>query len=420
MKHSAANQSRPCSAVAASRSACDHPGVRGLFHRARLGGMHGVAGKVVPKLGATEGILGSSLATGRSSASVGAHLLTERPHTSGGRMQKCRLRFEQSAATASAGHPTEHIGGRWGVRVARARDGRDSLFQASSRQLGRDGREAKRKSTVARGMGMGAVGRWMGGRLRTCKGADESVPADLCASGALYSKSCQPSEDVHDQENKHSNLADGAGPGSSQTAVLEIKFKPILIQDILQRRGGRGDDVGRLVLQGNGLQMLPRCFVFFSSLKSLSVTWNELSELPALLGSLPHLQRIDARFNRLLHVASELAHLPQLEELELGDNQLSRLPASFDQRLTSLRRLAVQYNTLEQLPRNLHRIPSLTNLDIRGNPLLPADVQQASPDAAAVFRAIKMAKTAYRSARPPELPRHRADQKVCESILMPC
>ena len=331
-------------------------------------------------------------------------------------MQKCRLRNGQAAvAIASGGQAKERLGGMWGVRVGKEpRHGGDPLIRVAGKLA--QGRVAHGILTGGRGTGQKAAGRRMGAEhLRTPEGANEGAnegsSAALCASCALRSKPSQASEHVHDQENKHSNVADCAGVVSSQATVLEVKFHAVVIQDMLKRLGGCGDDVCRVDLLGNGLQALPRCFARFSLLRSLSVTWNELSELPALLGSLLHLQSINASFNRLLHVAAELANLPRLEELVLGDNQLSRLPASFDQRLTSLRRLALQYNKLEHLPRHLHRISSLTALDIRGNPLMPTEAQQASPEAAAVFDALRIARNTRRAARPRSQARRGSDHE---------
>jgi len=342
-----------------------------------------------PRLGAAEGVHGS--------ACLGGALVLERAQSAD------RVRLDAAAVPsspiASAARTTGFLGGMWGVRAsiltgppeafwrARPRDCCDTLFQLPSKQL-RRGTGVGRHAGEVQGSSRARAG-------RTRKGEGGGAAG---SSRHLTKPARKHAEDT--RENGPSNTADGSDAASSRaSALLEVKFKPVLIQDLLQQRGGCADDVSRVSLQGNGLQVLPRCVALFSSLRSLSVTWNELSELPAVLGSLSRLQSLDASFNRLVHVASELGNLHRLEELELGDNQLLRLPASFDGRLTSLRRLGLPYNHLEQLPRHLHRISTLTSLDVRGNPLLPPDAQQASPQATAVFTALKASKAKRLAAR---------------------
>jgi hypothetical protein len=60
------------------------------------------------------------------------------------------------------------------------------------------------------------------------------------------------------------------------------------------------------------------------------------SALPPVVGNLIHLRHLDGRFNRLIHLPSEVSCLHRLTHLDLGDNHLTRLPLSLDQRLRSV------------------------------------------------------------------------------------
>ena len=204
-----------------------------------------------------------------------------------------------------------------------------------------------------------------------------------------------------DDGRTHDARRDNCDPTIVPHRLLSFQFQPVTIADLLCKEGTSVKNVRELVLRGNGMQVLPACLTGFCNLVTLSVTWNQLSALPPAVCKLSHLCMLDASFNRIVHVPGDLANLHRLGQFELSDNCLSRLPAAFDQRLSSLCRLGLQYNQLENLPPRLRLISSLTALDVRGNELLPSQAQEASPDASKVLKALTGAGRAPQPISPP-------------------
>ena len=204
-----------------------------------------------------------------------------------------------------------------------------------------------------------------------------------------------------DDGRTHDARRDNCDPTIVPHRLLSFQFQPVTIADLLCKEGTSVKNVRELVLRGNGMQVLPASFTGFCNLVTLSVTWNQLSALPPAVCKLSHLCMLDASFNRIVHVPGDLANLHRLGQFELSDNCLSRLPAAFDQRLSSLCRLGLQYNQLENLPPRLRLISSLTALDVRGNELLPSQAQEASPDASKVLKALTGAGRAPQPISPP-------------------
>ena len=227
-----------------------------------------------------------------------------------------------------------------------------------------------------------------------------SVQAD--SRGNSESSSAVGRTDAESDDGRtHDARRDDCDPTIVPHRLLSFQFQPVTIADVLCKEGTSVKNVRELVLRGNGMQVLPACLTGFCNLVTLSVTWNQLSALPPAVCKLSHLCMLDASFNRIVHVPGDLANLHRLGQFELSDNCLSRLPAAFDQRLSSLCRLGLQYNQLENLPPRLRLISSLTALDVRGNELLPSQAQEASPDASKVLKALTGAGRAPQPISPP-------------------
>ena len=392
-----------------------------------------------PGLGVVEGIRGEAAARAPRSADSGA-LARAAP---GPHAPKCLGDASPSllrlAAPAGASHaatrttsplPMPGFGAAWGRRApagASAGAGvawgncssplevRSSTGARPWQQLarGKCPSVARRPQTGAAAHGSGSASDAAGGSEH-CGAPEPSLrPRSACGEAAGAADAVSMSRDVCQAAGGGGQ--GGGGEGSSAWGVEErtvtVRFRPVHL-DRVMRQESPPARLRQLILQGNGLRQLPASLGSLGGLCKLSVTWNELSALPVEVGALVSLRSLDASFNRLIHVPAEVGRLAKLEELVLNDNHLTRLPLSLDRRMSSLGRLSVQYNTLEALPRNLRTITSLTELDVRGNPLLPPSAQQASPHPVHVLDALKQHKVGLAGGG-----RRSRPMKLC-SVLM--
>ena len=136
-----------------------------------------------------------------------------------------------------------------------------------------------------------------------------------------------------------------------------------------------------LNLSGNELYELPAEIGQLASLTSLDLNDNRLTSLPAEIGQLTNLTELNLRYNRGLDwtdTFNKLALLPNLTSLDLSqDYRMKELPAEIGQ-LTNLTSLDLSYNNLSQLPASIGQLTNLISLDLSYSKLsqLPAEIGQ--------------------------------------------
>ncbi|XP_071480027.1 uncharacterized protein [Diadema antillarum] len=124
-----------------------------------------------------------------------------------------------------------------------------------------------------------------------------------------------------------------------------------------------------LSVSGNNLKQLPACLGDLKELRTLSMNENEISVLPASLYQLPKLLELHLLGNQFKHLHQDLSQLKTLSHLTLEDNQLVALPSTFGE-LTSLCVLEAGENNLEHLPESFGGLTNLRVLNLSRNKLL--------------------------------------------------
>jgi len=125
------------------------------------------------------------------------------------------------------------------------------------------------------------------------------------------------------------------------------------------------DTLEVLDLSGNLLSSLPHDLARLHKLRTVFCSRNLFTELPTVLGQCAGVQTIGFRANQIRSFAPEA--LPQgLRSLVLTDNQLSDLPASIG-RCTNLQKLMLTGNQLRDLPAELAACTRLELLRIANN-----------------------------------------------------
>jgi hypothetical protein len=132
-----------------------------------------------------------------------------------------------------------------------------------------------------------------------------------------------------------------------------------------------------LSLSNNDLTELPESVVLMTNLRELNVLRNRLTSLPAKIGLMCSLQRLEVANNLLELMPISFGGLNMMERIDFECNQLRLLPENLDN-MTSCRFLNVNHNRLTRLPRCLARMPSLTSLSATHNLIsyIPADLTQ--------------------------------------------
>jgi internalin A len=146
-----------------------------------------------------------------------------------------------------------------------------------------------------------------------------------------------------------------------------------------------------LDLSGNQLTAIPAELGLPANLQVLDLSRNQLTAIPAELGRLANLQILDLDYNQIVAVAAELGQLANLRTLALAGNELAAIPAELGQlanledlslddnrlatiptelgQLANLQKLGLFYNQLVEIPVDLGKLANLRELDLYGNRL---------------------------------------------------
>jgi Leucine-rich repeat (LRR) protein len=149
-------------------------------------------------------------------------------------------------------------------------------------------------------------------------------------------------------------------------------------QDALEKiKKAKAAQAIELDLAGFGLTTLPPEIGQLTSLKSLSLRYNQLKIFPPAIGQLTGLELLDLEETKLSALPPEISQLTSLEGLDLTENQLSTLPPEIS-RLTGLQTLSLKQNKLSALPPEIGQLSSLEALDLSYNQLrtLPPEISR--------------------------------------------
>ncbi|KAK3090688.1 hypothetical protein FSP39_013756 [Pinctada imbricata] len=135
----------------------------------------------------------------------------------------------------------------------------------------------------------------------------------------------------------------------------------------------------KLLLNENDLKCFPDSICELKALRILKVTANEISYLPSDFSRLEKLEKFFGEENHLQDLPEGFGYLEKLEILELSENQLTSIPESIG-RLKCLKICNLCNNKLEKVPETLGDLSALEILDLSGNHLeeLPAQMKSSS------------------------------------------
>lgn len=105
---------------------------------------------------------------------------------------------------------------------------------------------------------------------------------------------------------------------------------------------------------------------YLKSLTYLSLNFNQLTSLPASLGSLTFLRELHVAGNKLASLPIEIARLNLLEILRVNDNRISIIPPCIGD-CHSIVEVDLSSNRLAELPATLDKLHNLKALYLRNN-----------------------------------------------------
>lgn len=136
---------------------------------------------------------------------------------------------------------------------------------------------------------------------------------------------------------------------------------------------GALSELQRLDISNNSLKYLPESICALSELRTLRLNFNTIRWLPDSLHLLYQLRHLEASNNNLERLPDAIGVLKNLEQLYLSSTGLDRLPESFSG-LTKLRILDLSHNQLKEVPPALQYLTELREVNLAGNQItiLPA------------------------------------------------
>ncbi|KAM5157780.1 leucine-rich repeat-containing protein 69 [Mantella aurantiaca] len=136
--------------------------------------------------------------------------------------------------------------------------------------------------------------------------------------------------------------------------------------DIVVLRAIRGN-ARTLNLNGRRLQRAPRALGTLTLLTNLQMKNNLLCQLPPEVAALSNLTVLNLGNNNFEQLPPELKYLHSLQTLHLFGNKITEIPPDVFDGLENLIFVNLNYNKLEHIPTEIHKLQHLEKLSINHN-----------------------------------------------------
>ncbi|KAF6778696.1 hypothetical protein AHF37_02053 [Paragonimus kellicotti] len=162
-------------------------------------------------------------------------------------------------------------------------------------------------------------------------------------------------------------------PGLFKCLVACLSSSPVIPDEVL--RSFRTLEECRL--DANQIKELPKNFFRLERIRYLTLSDNDLTEIPAGLGKFSHLVELDISRNDISTIPNSIRFCDSLQTVDISNNPLQSLPAGFSQ-LSKLRILCMNDISLSELPSDFGNLRLLEKCELRDNRLttLPQSFSQ--------------------------------------------
>lgn len=139
----------------------------------------------------------------------------------------------------------------------------------------------------------------------------------------------------------------------------------------LDVRNGTLNLAGKKLTDLDGFDEVPN----LANLRTLDLSNNQLTEIPASIGNLPRLQYLILRHNQLTTLPETIGELTNLTYLDLSHNKIESIPADIGA-LSKVRVLSLNHNLLSTIPEEMGGMSDLVGLRLENNHLttIPATI----------------------------------------------
>lgn len=115
-------------------------------------------------------------------------------------------------------------------------------------------------------------------------------------------------------------------------------------------QSGRIYNVQHLLLQGEGLETIPKVVFNMEKLESLCLDYNKLKEIPQGMTNLANLKILSLDYNQFTTFPESVIELPYLKTLSLNNNYIGTLPVTITN-FKALEALYIYMNNINELPK---------------------------------------------------------------------
>ncbi|PHN01082.1 leucine-rich repeat domain-containing protein [Flavilitoribacter nigricans] len=129
---------------------------------------------------------------------------------------------------------------------------------------------------------------------------------------------------------------------------------------------GSLNNLRSLYLSENELTRIPADVFRLTQLRVLEIDGNKIGSIPRGIEQVPQLDQLNASRNRIRKLPDNIGSLGALSQLQLSENRIGSLPAGIRDCLM-LRRLDLRKNKLSKFPASLDQLPWLSDLDLSEN-----------------------------------------------------
>lgn len=159
-----------------------------------------------------------------------------------------------------------------------------------------------------------------------------------------------------------------------KSCVLRLCLDHNNIKAIPETIGPTLQQLTKLELQFNHLEVIPACLLELPCLHELNLSHNNLMDLPSLPYWSPSLSILDISYNSLKHITGE-PDACALEVLNLSHNKLGAVPQCVHS-FFNLCTLDLSYNLITVLPEEIRQLRKLTTLNLDGLSVVKSAVKE--------------------------------------------
>jgi len=128
------------------------------------------------------------------------------------------------------------------------------------------------------------------------------------------------------------------------------------------------EKTGALNFTDRGLEKFPADLVQVTGkLRTLDLSANKISQLPANIGAFKQLKNLNVSRNRISELPTSFGQLTKLEMLNVATNALTRIPPAILSPLKNLREIHLAGNALVDFPLGLCGLKHLNIVNLTGN-----------------------------------------------------